>query len=395
MATNRIAIEFLRAAKRGRKIRELRRAAKETEVMANARKAEAAVKLTESKELATLAEAAEAKKIEAAAKVREAKRVLGEAESAFQHADQVLMAAEQGTISHTSVEVAKKNLEIARQARDTAKNAFHAAEAESASAVEEVRVATRAAEAARADAVHADSLALHAEQTASKAKENLAKGAFGGGAAAVTLVPETAEAAQNTSEQPYPITETVMEEVVEPVGEVLDIPIEIAARAVDGLLSPITPNAGHRALAYGEEKLTQAITSETAAPVVDPLFSGLGKGADGIDKSFTVAGKAIWKGVAPIVTAVVPGGGAIDQVLEKIEKVKSGVNIGSGNIIKDNRAIWAKAAAAGRKAIEESKEIQNFTPTENFTSDTTEASQEICQSVNPGVAASTPPKISP
>lgn len=394
MATGRTITGLLRAAKKGNKIRQLRRAAKETEVMANARKAEAAVKLTESKELATLAEAAEAKKIEAVAKVREAKRVLGEAESAFQHADQVLMAAEQGTISHTSVEVATRNLDIARQARDTARSAFHAAEAESASAVEEVRVATRAAEAARADAVHADSLALHAEQVAAKAKENLARGAFGGGAATVALTPSSAEAAEGI-EQPYPVTETVMEVVVEPVGEVLDIPTEIAASAVDGLLSPITPNAGHRALAYGEEKLTEAITSETAAPVVDPLFSGLGKGADGIDKSFTAAGKAIWKGVAPIVTAVVPGGGAIDQALEKIEKVKGGVNIGSGNILKDNRAIWAQAAVAGKKAAEATQETENFTPMENFTSDTTEASQEICQSVNPGVAASTPPKISP
>ncbi|MBX7156817.1 MAG: hypothetical protein K1X66_00320 [Verrucomicrobiae bacterium] len=205
--------------------------------------------------------------------------------------------------------------------------------------------------------------------------------------------------AQNLSEEdkPYPIVETVGGTVLGVVDTVEEV-IADGASIGPCIMSGFTVcDAGDRA-ETSEKKIVEKVvipvlTSETAAPVVDPLIGGLGKASDGIDRSLTVGIKGMESAGSAVVNAFTPRGGTIRSALAQIEEAKAQSQQGAitnSGVVKDNRAVWALAEAAGRKKGVSEKQAEapevggaNFTLRDNFTPDTIDAASQPIFSLMP------------
>lgn len=200
-----------------------------------------------------------------------------------------------------AVRTARTNLKNARANGNA--NAIQAAQAE-------FEVAEKAAE--RAKAVYNGKTLNH--KTALKI-------AAEAGVAAFVVLPGEASASESgqklsddTSEsKPYPITSTAFGAAITAV----DIGTEGAAYAVDGWVYGMTggtvSEAGHTVLAVEdaivENVITPILTSETAAPMVEPVFDALETSANAMDSSIAAA-------VNPVIKYVIkPGVSGINQAL--------------------------------------------------------------------------------
>lgn len=203
----------------------------------------------------------------------------------------------------------------ARDAVRTARTNLKNARANgNANAIQAAQVEFEAAEktAGRAKAVYNGKTLNH--------KTALKTAAEAGGAAFVVLPGEASanERGQKLSDdtfqsEPYPITSTAFGAAI----TAIDIGTEGAAYAVDGWVYGMTggavPEAGHTILAVEdaivENVIAPILTSEVAAPLVDPVFNAVDTSANAVDSSIAAA-------VNPVIKYVIkPGVSGINQAL--------------------------------------------------------------------------------
>ncbi|MEZ5405615.1 MAG: hypothetical protein R3F23_05375 [Verrucomicrobiia bacterium] len=201
---------------------------------------------------------------------------------------------------------------------------------------------------------------------------------------------------KNEEDKPYPIVETVggaVLGVVDAVEEVIADGASIGPCITSGFT---ICDAGHKGTALESEIIEKTVvpilTSETAAPVVDPLIGGLGKASDGIDRSLTVGIKGMESAGGAVVNAFTPRGGTINSALARIEKAKAQGKqkaIVNSGVVKDNGKVWSLVEVAGRKAVSEKEagapevEGQNFISIDNFTSNITDVASQSMSSMMP------------
>ncbi|MEZ5405614.1 MAG: hypothetical protein R3F23_05370 [Verrucomicrobiia bacterium] len=180
---------------------------------------------------------------------------------------------------------------------------------------------------------------------------------LGGGVAVTGGVRSLSE-----EDKPYPIVETVggaVLGVVDAVEEVIADGASIGPCITSGFT---ICDAGHKGTALESEIIEKTVvpilTSETAAPVVDPLIGGLGKASDGIDRSLTVGIKGMESAGGAVVNAFTPRGGTINSALARIEKAKAQGKqrpIVNDYHVKDNSHVWAEIETAGQEMVLQSK----------------------------------------